>query len=245
MTSRGASLIFDWPGRHTLHPALPACIILAVLLHAGLFGLFTIIYPAAEPSGPRPAEVFFVTENSADRARLASILRADDPAIFAPGRGLFRAEPQSASRYTPVYEMDKPSLDPLPRTASPNSEAAVLSGPVALPVPRKPDEGKPATLPTQLVSSGLLASRLPSLPEEAVFESLPGQSLEPTCFLVSVRPDGTVAHIVLQRASGNAQLDARALGLLSALRFQPADGDNAWGEVAFHWGADVRAPAAQ
>jgi len=242
---RGGLLLFDWPGRHSLHPVLPACIILAVVLHSGLFYLFSIIYPAAEPAGPRPAQVFFVPEKSADHARLASILQTDDPAIFAPGRGLSRTGQRSASRYTPLYEMDKTALDALPATAVAKDDPVSLSGPVALPSPRKPDGGPPASLPTQLVSSGPLASRLPALPETAVFESLPGQSLEPTGFLVSVRPDGTVAHIVPQRASGNAQLDAKALSLLVTLRFQPAPGDNVWGEVAFHWGADVRAPVAR
>ena len=242
---RGGSLIFDWPGRHTLHPVLPACIILAVLLHSGLFCIFTIIYPAAEPAGPRPAQVFFVPEKSADHARLASILQTDDPAIFAPGRGLARAEQLPASRYTPVYEMDKTTFDPLPKTPVAKSDPVEIAGPVIIRAPRKPEEGKPPFLPTQLFSSGPLASRLPALPETSAFESLPGQSLEPSGFLVSVRPDGTVAHIVLQRTSGNAQLDAKALELLASLRFQPAPGDDVWGEVSFHWGADVRSPVAQ
>ena len=243
--SRGGTLIFDWPGRHTLHPALPACIILAVLLHAGLFYIFTIIYPAAEPARPRTAQVFFVPGSAPDHSRLTSLLQTDDPAIFAPGRGLSRTGHRTASRYTPVYEMDKAELDLLPAASKAKADPVALAGPVALPVPPKPTEGKPPLLRTQLVSSGPLASRLPALPEPSAFESLPGQSLEPTIFLVSVRPDGTVAHIVLQRPSGNALLDARALQLLAALRFQPVPGENIWDEVAFHWGADVRPPAAQ
>ena len=243
--ARGGSLIFDWPGRHTLHPVLPACIVLAVILHTGLFYVFTIIYPAAEPSGPRPAHVFFVPEKSADHARLAGILQTDDPAIFAPGRGLPPAEQQPTSRYTPVYEIDNTALDPLPSPPSAKSEPVGMAGPITLPSPRKPSEEKPATLPTQLVSNGPLASRLPTLPESSAFESLPGQSLEPSGFLVSVRPDGTVAHIVPQRTSGNAQLDAKALELLSSLRFKPASGDNVWGEVSFHWGSDVYSPVVQ
>ena len=243
--SREGSLIFDWPGRHTLHPVLPACIILAILLHAGLFCIFTIIYPTPEPAGPRPAQVFFVPKKSADHARLASILQTGDPAIFAPGRGISRSEQLSVSRYTPVYEMDKATLDPLPKIPTLRSDPAQPFGPVTVPGPRKPEERKLASPPTKLVSNGPLATRLPTLPESRVFESLPGQSLEPSGFLVSVRPDGTVAHIVLQRTSGNAQLDAKALELLSSLHFQPAPGDNVWGDVAFHWGTDVRSPAVQ
>ena len=133
---RGGSLIFDWPGRHTLHPVLPACIILAVVFHAGLFYAFTIVYPAAEPAGPRPVQAFFVPDRSSDHARLEAILQTDDPAIFAPGRGLFPNEKLPASRYTPVYKMDKTVLDPLPAAAVAKIDSLPPTGPVRLPAQR-------------------------------------------------------------------------------------------------------------
>lgn len=246
MKPRGDSLIFDWPGRHTLHLALPACVVIAFLLHAGLFSLFAIIYPRAEPAGPSPAMVFFVPERSADHARLESILQTEDPAIFAPGRGIFQGGLRSASRYTPGYETEKASLELLPALPGIEGGRNVRSGPVPLAGRRKPDPRPPESRPTQLVAGEPLASRLPAMLETTGFQSLPGQSLEPTGFLVSVRADGSVAHILTQSTSGNAQIDARALMLLGSLRFLPLPGGgDVWGEVSFHWGSDIRTAEAQ
>lgn len=241
---RGDSLIFDWPGRHTLHIVLPSCIILAVLAHAGLFYLFTIIYPRPEPAGPSPEVVYFIPPQSADHARLAEILQTDDPAIFAPGRGIAHSEFRPASRYTPGYETEKAALDPLPGVPETSVAKEAQAAPVSLTGSRPPSVSQPEPPPTQLVAGEPLAARLPRLPEQAGFEALPGQSLEPAGFLVSVRADGSVAHVLPQHPSGNAQIDARALKLLSSLRFLPSPGgENAWGEVTFYWGSDVRRPA--
>jgi len=242
---RPATLLFDWPGRHTLHLVLPACILLAVFLHAGVFYVFAITYPRPEPAGPNPAQVFFIPPQSAVSPRLAAILQTEDPAIFAPGRGIPQPAIRPALRYTPAYETQSAGLDQLPAMPPVQTASKPASCPVAIPPARNASLLPDGPARTCLVSTGTLASRLPGVPSGTGFQALAGQSLEPTVFLVAVREDGSVAHLVLQKSSGNSQLDDGALGLLKSLRFQPAVGGTVWDEVSIHWGADVRPSESQ
>lgn len=55
---------------------------------------------------------------------------------------------------------------------------------------------------------------------------------------MGIRSDGTVAHILPSRSSGNADLDLQALQVLKSLRFAPAENiPLAWGFVNLHFGA--------
>ncbi len=242
---RPATLIFDWPGRHTLHLVLPGCILLAVLLHAGVFYVFAITYPRPEAAGPNPAQAFFIPPGSDVSPQLSAILQTEDPAIFAPGRGVPQSALRPALRYTPTYETQTDGLDPLPAVPPVKAANKPAAGPVAIPPVRNVPVVPEGPARTRLVSTGALASRLPEVPAGSGFQSLAGQSLEPTVFLVSVREDGSVAHLVLQKSSGNSQLDEGALRLLKSLRFQPAAGGSVWSDVAIHWGADVRPSESQ
>ena len=67
------------PGRHHLHLLLPAAIVFAAILHAGLFFAFSIIYPHPRNAGPDPAQIFFVPPGTADAAR-----RIADKALAEP-----------------------------------------------------------------------------------------------------------------------------------------------------------------
>jgi len=235
------SLIFEWPGRHHLHLLLPFTILLAAILHAGLFFVFSIIYPRPENSGSEPAQIFFITPGSEDATRLEMLMRSSDSAVFAPGRGLDLPETLPPVDYTPLYDSDKPALDPLPAARAALTPAPFFSGPVLLPETRpKSPSPRGAPVPTKLISSDSLAGRIPALPGGTVFQIPEGFDPEPSVFLVAVRGDGRTAHVFPQRGSGNASLDLRAAGLLRGLRFSPDPEVESWGFVTFLWGGDLQ-----
>lgn len=240
------SLIFEWPGRHHLHLMLPVTILLAAILHAGLFFVFSIIYPRAENAGPDPAQVYFIPPGTADAARLEGLLRYSDPAVFAPGRGLDLPEPFPPVAYVPRYASDKPTLDPLPRLTKSDFPRAVFSGPVPVRQESHKSAGAPP-LPstTRLVSTDALSARISALPEGTAFLIPQGFDPEPAVFLVAVREDGQAAHIFQQHSSGNSLLDLKAASLLRGMKFVPDPSGGSWGFVTFQWGTDVQPMASQ
>jgi outer membrane biosynthesis protein TonB len=59
--------------------------------------------------------------------------------------------------------------------------------------------------------------------------------LDTPTFFIGLRGDGSVAHIVTERSSGNADIDLRAMQILKSLRFLPAENHPlSWGFVDFH-----------
>ncbi|MFZ4774340.1 MAG: hypothetical protein ACOYM3_03190 [Terrimicrobiaceae bacterium] len=235
------SLIFEWPGRHHLHFLLPFTILLAALLHAGLFFVFSIIYPRPENSGPEPAQVYFITPGSDDAARLEMLMHSSDSAVFAPGRGLDLPDPIPRVAYTPQYASDKPSLDALPAPGAAVNVPPLVSGPVPIRETKPESSGTVAEpAPTKIFSSDSLAARTPALPAGTTFQIPLGIDPEPVVFLVAVRGDGRVAHVFPQHGSGNASLDLRAAAMLRALKFAPDPAGEAWGFVTFQWGSDLQ-----
>ena len=238
-------MIFEWPGRHHLHLMLPVTILLAAILHAGLFFVFSIIYPRAENAGPDPAQVYFIPPGTADASRLEGLLRYSDPAVFAPGRGLDLPEPFHPVAYVPRYASDKPVLDPLPTKS--DFPRPVFAGPVPV---RQEGRKSAAVSPccpssTRLVSADALSARIPALPEGTAYLIPQGFDPEPAVFLVAVREDGQVAYVFQQHSSGNSLLDLKAASLLRRVKFVPDPSGGSWGFVTFQWGADVHPMASQ
>lgn len=240
------ALIFEWPGRHHLHLLLPVTIFLAAGLHAGLFFLFSIIYPRPESRASDPARVYFVTPGAADAKRLEDLLHSSDPAVFAPGRGLGLPEPVPPVSYIPQYDSEKPVLDPLPLLSSPEIPRVVSPGPV----PWQEDKPKAAGIPpepspTKLIASNELAGRIPDIPEGTIFPIPQGFDPDPAVFLVAVRGDGRPSYIFQQHSSGNSDLDLRAADVLRGLKFSTSPSGEAWDFVTFQWGSDVEPVAPQ
>ena len=234
------ALIFEWPGRHHLHLMLPVTIVLAAILHVGLFFVFSIIYPRPENAGLDSAQVYFIPATAADAPRLEGLLRSSDPAVVGPGRGLDLPAPVPPVAYIPRYASDKLALDPLPHPASPAPalHSSARPVPVRLRDPKSAGGQLPPS-PTRLVSTDAFSSRLPALPEGTVFPVPQGFDPEPAVFLISVRSDGQVANIVQQHSSGNSGLDLRAASLLRGLKLVADPTEESWGSVTFQWGTDV------
>jgi len=233
-------LIFDWPGRHHLHLLLPAAVVAALAIHAGLFFLFSIIYPRPQSAAMDAAQVFFIPPGSAESSRLSALLQSEDPAVFAPGRGLPLTGGIPPVEYTPQYDTVKPVLDGLPAVTTEPELARPRTMPVpfvAVDAPHR--EVPPATPFVRLTATGSLAGRVPGLPSESSLSPEAGLVPGRAVFLAAVRPDGSVAHVFSQQSSGNDGVDRKAAASLRGLRFSGGSGDLEWGFVTFEWGAAV------
>lgn len=233
-------LIFDWPGRHHLHLLLPVAVVAAIAVHAGLFVLFSIVYPRPETVTVDAAKVFFLPPGSAEAPRLSALLQSEDPAVFAPGRGLPLSDGIPSVEYTPYYDTVKPVLEGLPPVATDPETVTPSAKPVPVPAGDTPHPARLTATPfVRLTGSGPLANRAPVLPPDSGL--YPGTGLTPgrAVFLAGIRPDGSVAHVFPQQSSGNEGMDRKAAAVLRGLNFSAASGGLEWGFVAFEWGAEA------
>lgn len=233
------ALLFKWPHRHRIHLILPATLVLAALAHGGIFFLFSVANPPVKADGLRPARVYFVGENNPALAQLESTLTSNDPALFAPRHGDSTSR-ESIAVYNPQYASAKTALLNMP----PRRKTDDATSPVALPVAISKPPSQPASDANRqdsnrLTASPELAERLPEPPREILrLQKTDADSLDSASFFVGIRSDGTVAHIMPSRSSGNADLDLQTLQTLKSLRFAPAENiPLAWGFVNFHFGA--------
>jgi len=229
-------LIFEWPGRHHLHLLLPVAVLGAILVHLALFFLFSISYPRPDQGAVNSPEVFVVLPGSAGFARLAALLDSEDPSVFAPARGLPAAESLRAD-YTPQYALAKAALEPLPEPTSSPVRRRPAFGPVSLRLGEPPERPTPGSPPSmRLAASGVLATRIPSLPSEPSLWPASGTNPGPVEFLAVVRPDGSIAHLFPQQSSGSEEFDRRALDAVRQLKFAPGSSNPAWGILTLEWG---------
>ncbi len=232
------ALLFKWPHRHRIHLILPTMLVLAALAHGGIFFLFSVANPQVKADGIRPARVYFLGENNPALAQLETTLASNDPALFAPRNG--GSSRESIAVYNPQYASAKTALLNMPPRRKTDEDASPASVPVAI---SKPPRQRNASAIRQdsnsLTASPELAERLPEPPREIL---RPGKtdadSLESASFFMGIRSDGTVAHILPSRSSGNADLDLQSLQALKSLRFAPVENiPLAWGFVNLHFGA--------
>jgi hypothetical protein len=227
-------LIFWWPARHHLPLLLPAALVLAFALHAGLFFLFSIIYPRQETAAVDAAKVYFPPAGTPESAMLSALMESGDPAVFAPGRGL-PARDFGGGRYVARYASERPVLDGLPEVPRP-PDLPAAPGPV--PVFARGRIARVPVDPTaRIVASGGLAGREPSdLPSAAPRPSA-GSDPAPAVFLAAVRGDGSVAHLFASRGSGDADYDRQVAEFLRGVKFSESGCREAWGHVRFEWGS--------
>ena len=238
---KSAELLFKWPHRHRIHLLLPGMLILAALAHGGIFFLFSVANPPVKAEGLNAARVYFLGEGSPEFAQLESTLASNDPALFAP-RHDSSANRESIATYVPQYTSAKTALLNIP----PRVKTVEISPPISAPVPiTKPQRQHPKTATSidsnRLSASPELSLRLPQAPEGILLPAAPApDSLELASFFVGIRSDGTVAHILPNRSSGDTGLDTQAMQILKSLRFAPADDTPlAWGFVDFHFGSNT------
>lgn len=233
------ALLFKWPHRHRIHLLLPSMLVLAALAHGGIFFLFSVANPPVKADGLHPARVYFLDENNPALAQLETTLASNDPALFAP-RHSASASRESTVAYNPQYASARAVLLNMPPRKKTDDAPASVAAPVA--IAKTPNQR--AITSTRQDSSSLtaspeLAARLPELPNE-ILRPQNTEELDSASFFIGIRSDGTVAHILPARSSGNTGLDLQALQILKSLRFAPAQNiPLAWGFVNLHFGAGL------
>jgi len=235
-----AQLLFEWPVRQSPRLALPFFILVAALLQAGMFILFSISYTAPSETRPVAPPIYFLPPDSAAARQLAPWLEANDPAAFSPIRASRAAVPEPPPlRYRPSYEEPPPPLRPLP------AETPAAMQPPSLPLAglvmaKQSAAGTATNLPTAIVRTtavqwkDALAVRTPvngmtdpPAPTSAV--------ARPALFQVGIAPEGMPLHCVLLESSGDPASDEAARIWIMARRFQPAASES-WGRVLVLWG---------
>lgn len=242
---RSPHLLFEWPARHRIHILLPAMVVAAGLVHAAVFFLFAAKQAVPARGGPNPAKVYFLGPGSAAALQLAPLLDSMDPALQAPGRGLARENPIEAG-YTPHYFESSVDFDPPPGSVSLENDSRVFLGPVEMPR-RLPVVAVPAVpSPPRLRFSPSISARVPANPPDVVFQTRTPDIPPPASFLIALSPEGTPLHVLIDRSSGDDELDLAASRHLRQIPFLPAETrETVWGFVEFQWGGDLKTrPAA-
>lgn len=241
---KSAALLFKWPHRHRIHLLLPTMLVLAALAHGGIFFLFSVANPPVKADGLNPARVYFLGEENPELAQLESTLTSNDPALFAP-RHPSSANRESTANYVPQYASAKTALLNMPprikpgAVPSPNPDPVIIRKlqPLAQTTAARTDSNR-------LSASPELASRLPETPDEISFpQATNADALDSASFFVGVRSDGTLAHILPSRSSGDPKLDQQTLQILQSLRFAPDENIAlAWGFVSLHFATKPSRP---
>jgi hypothetical protein len=238
-------LTFDWPARHRIHLLLPFAVLIAALLHAAIFFLFSVKHPVSRSDGPNEARLYFLPNSSPEYARIESALHSSDPALFAPGRGLPDPGELPSATYNPQYGKTTLEWEELPTQIRKPQEERIFKGPVRIPAKKLTPAAVQPGPATRLRASDEISSRLPEIPEPPKFSIHSTRAVEPATFLIALSSDGEVLHSIPDKTSGDANLDRAALAFLRTLRFSPSDkAETEWGFLEFLWGADVQQPAA-
>lgn len=243
-------LVFDWPARYQLRPALALLLALSLGIHVGALAVFQIVYPDPEGMGPRPAEAALLIPGSEQAGGVMPWLLAADPALMsrtrAADRRLFEVEPLP---YRPSYATGPPTIDSLPRLPAPDFPSGRQSpGPVQV-----VDPLAPVAHPREFAPRPSVITLLDELdgwegipaPRVAGAEGMPQR---PTEFLAAAVP-GAFRHLFLLRGSGVPTLDDAALtALLESSPTPPTQwevDEVAWGRMLIHWGTDIHAEDAR
>lgn len=252
-------LVFQWERRTRAHWRLAGIVGLSLLAHAVSFYVLQVSYTPTGSQLPPPAQVVMISPDGPGGGSFSRWLAMADPALVVqptlppPGDTLAALN----FRYVPSYQAARPgykSLDPQP------DESAVAAPPRPRPpgpAPLNPPAAasNPAPLPKNqtthvLLTGGLEALLAEPLPPIALAGSPTGKgppevgrrALEPTSFLVGVRPEGGPPFLFPKSKPDNASTEEFARGYLARLRFRPADLPTAqirWGYAEFAWGNDI------
>ncbi len=236
----------------------------SLLAHAATFYILQVAYTPTGSLLPPPARVVLVPLNQPENASLARWLALADPTLATQS-----PLPDAASvvdalgfHYVPSYEAMPPAFKPLDMVGPTGGVAApprpLPPGPVAMNASPATRPGAPAedkrgsfSAPTRVLFSGGIEGYAPeTLPPIRFFGSAGSKPLEPTTYLVGLRPEGGTPYLFPVRqapassASANAdEADEFGRDYLARLPFRPVprtDGGAQWGRATFYWGEDTR-----
>ncbi|MGK0188849.1 MAG: hypothetical protein ACI9R3_004663 [Verrucomicrobiales bacterium] len=262
-TDPANGLTFEWQEkRHKQLARIAFYFVLAVVLHAGFFYVFKVVYPSSTQSLPLPARVMLLSEDDpAVRAVLAEV--EDRTAAYSPylGTDVGTVSLRKYTTYQPSFaehqlELRDPPANVAKRLPLPNAlgGAALLPKAESLPAPSivQPDNHlPPGPRHPALTIGGHLAQRV--LEHRPLLDRIFSASSDAVVtFALSVDEAGIVQSCLpddnlhsdqseaLRRAA--SQADLKALGRqLYQLRFNSVPGkgnpkdDLTWGFVTVEW----------
>lgn len=239
------SMVFDWPSRHAVHIAVPAMMIVSVLLHgAGLF-VFQLKPPSEPASTRRTASVFFLSPTASDTGKILPVIASADPALFS---ATVSEDPDiwrlPTSDYSPSFDGMRPEFLSPPADNQPVPATLLSFGSVKAGSPqnkRQPVISR--SLPSKIVLEGGHAGMDFEMAPGTSFAAPERKNLFPMEFLIASGPDGRVLHAFPLVSSGDEQVDRAALRALVGghIKNAPASSHGVlWGEATFLWGADVQ-----
>lgn len=214
---------------------LPLFVIFSLVAHIGALVVFQIIYPPSATGLRRSAEVYFLKPGSAEAKKLTPWLDSADPALssrfLAADHPLFA---QAPLEYVPSFDLLRPHIPTLP--AEPLvPETSIHLRPTPRPSPNVPMVASPQT---KVTFSELLTSRKFEPEPDFRFAPIQGDNLENPIFSVAVADDGRPLFVLLERSSGQTELDVRAREYLLRGRFAPTAQETptpTWGRATFVW----------
>jgi hypothetical protein len=238
-------MVFDWPSRHAVHVAVPAMMMVSVLLHgAGLF-VFQLKPPSEPASTRRTASVFFLSPTSPDHGKFLPVIASADPSLFS---ATLSEDPDiwrlPASDYSPSFDEARPEFYPPPAETQPVPARLLSFDSVKARSPQsKKRPAAPAALPTRIVleggHSGMEFERAPGIS----FAAPVRKNLAPMEFLMASGPDGRILHAFPLTSSGDEQIDRSALRALIGGHVRGPNASSKeviWGQATFLWGSDVQ-----
>lgn len=239
------SMVFDWPSRHAVHVALPAMMIVSVLLHGVGLLVFQLRPPAEPLSTRRSASVYFLSPTAADTGNIVPMIASADPSLFSAATSEDRdIWLLPSSDYSPSFDGLRQKFASLPEESQ-----AAPSSLLSFDSVRAGGRGTTPPLATQTLLPTKIA--LDGDHSGMVFEMAPGitfmaperKNLFPLEFLIASGPDGHLLHAFPLVSSGDEQIDRAALrGLMGGRVKTPTDspGKVLWGRATFLWGSDVQ-----
>ncbi len=269
-------LIFQWERRSRAHWRLGGIIALSLLAHAISFYVLQVAYTPTGSQLPPPAQVEMIPSDDPGNAAFARWLSMADPSLIVQPTAPSNAETLATLgfRYVPSYEAARPgfkSLDALPGAAVVTTPPRPrMPGPVPVNSARlegnqRPPE-PPAAQRTRVLLTGGIESLLDGPLPPIDFKTAKGsEPLEPTVFLVGVRPEGGAPFLFRDSVTtpsggkarpggsaaagelarvypGSAAADEFARVYLARLNFRPAEGAAegvTWGRAEFAWDNDI------
>lgn len=247
-------LIFQWEHRSRVHWRLAAIIAWSLLAHAASFYVLQVAYTPTGAQLPPPAQVVMIPLDQPGNEAFARWLAMADPSLTVQPSGPSTGDTLAALNfsYQPSYKAARSgfkSLEPGPGeaivTAPPRPR---VPGPVPLNLVSPARKALPPPVAnggqaTRVTLTGGIETRLPSPLPAVEFKTAKGsEPLEPTTFLVGVRPEGGMPFLFQKSKPGDAAVDEYARNYLAQLLFLPAETGKdsvTWGWAEFAWGNEI------
>lgn len=233
------ALIFAWERVRRMPMVLPAFLLLSFVVHVAAFFAFRVVYPPQASLRPPPPPITILDPARPDHQALLRWAEAEDPAPAATQSQL--TDRLLEVRYRPSYA----AVRTAPLTLAPEvgrAQYPPARDPLHLIRSVEPAQPRPPSPPeaanTRMNFSGELAARA-SDSGQLAWASRSRDPLEPAEFLVGVTERGEVRFVVLQRSSGNRELDQEAANHLRNFELTQGSAPVEWGHATVNWGADV------